>query len=143
MTEPTEADFAAYDAADARARTAYFAQDRTSSDFQPIGEFDRREFTQAIAEARAQRWQPIETAPKDGTPILLLSKAYDDDYHHPARCSIGKWWAEGTSWVDQYGTAGEAEDICELAQTGVWLSGGGWFQPNEVTHWQPLPEPFP
>ena len=88
-------------------------------------------------------WQPIETAPKDGTAILLLSKSYEDvlfdeTIHHPTKVAIGHWKADGTSWVDEMGRLdGEAYT---LAVTGIWLSGGGWFQPNEVTHWMPLPE---
>jgi hypothetical protein len=31
--------------------------------------------------------------------------------------------------------------ICDdLAVTGVWGSKGGWFQPDEVSHWAPLPD---
>jgi hypothetical protein len=97
-------------------------------------------------------WQQIETAPKDGSCIMLLSKAYTDPadmnggpYEHPARCAIGYWHAEGTAWCDQYGRFPDNlefdTDTMALRKTGVWYSGGGWFQPNEVTHWMPLPEP--
>jgi transcriptional regulator with XRE-family HTH domain len=89
-------------------------------------------------------WQPIETAPKDGSCVLLLSRAYgatdgEVEYPQPAKCHIGKWNAEGTSWTDALGSF--EEEICMLSTTGIWESGGGWFQPNEVTHWMPLPAP--
>lgn len=97
-----------------------------------------------------QYWRPIETAPKDGSAIFLLSKAYtvpkeefngaaDEDVHHPARVAIGTWNPEGDSWVDEFGSLDG--DAYTLAVTGTWTSGGGWFQPNEVTHWMPLPSP--
>lgn len=90
-------------------------------------------------------WQPIETAPKDGTPVLLCSRAYtvelpdEPSIHHAAKCHIGVWNPEGDSWTDEHGNFGG--EICTLTVTGTWSSGGGWFQPNEVTHWMPLPSP--
>lgn len=96
----------------------------------------------SIAEPAA--WRTMESAPKDGRAVLLLSLAYDthndaDDttYHHPAKCHIGKWNPAGDSWTDELG--GYAGEICTLTVTGGWDSGGGWFEPNEITHWQPLP----
>lgn len=53
MTEPTEADFAAYDDALVRAKTAYINQAR-GAPYRVLDEFYRREVAQAIAEARAQ-----------------------------------------------------------------------------------------
>lgn len=93
------------------------------------------------------KWQSIETAPKDGSAVLLLSRGHHTDYgadnggiiFHPPKCHIGKWDPQGDSWTDE--TGGFVGEICTLTVTGVWESGGGWFQPNEVTHWMPLPEP--
>lgn len=83
----------------------------------------------AIAECFRRR--PMETAPKDETWIFLLS--VNGTWH------VGKWDAEGTSWVDE---AGEPSDEAhDLAVTGVWASADGWFQPNEVAGWMPIPPP--
>lgn len=76
-------------------------------------------------------WRPIETAPRDGRAILLLSAAQTVEFPEET-IHIGKWNPEGTSWTDDYGT---------MSVTGIWESGGGWFQPNEVTRWLPLPAP--
>jgi Protein of unknown function (DUF551) len=56
-------------------------------------------------------WQPIETAPKDGTRILITSN-WTDYANKPLGCEVGRW--DGFQWV-----------ACE----------------KEPTHWMPLPEP--
>ena len=90
-----------------------------------------------------QQWHPITTSPKDGRAIFLLSAPDEiDGYARPAKCHIGYWDTEGTAWVDENGQCGRLSDTCyTLAQTGIWVSDGGWFQPNEVTHWMSLPLP--
>lgn len=57
-----------------------------------------------------QAWQPIETAPSDGTAIL----GYDDAMH----------WAS------------EAYSICWIGPSGKWWDGEYL---NSPTHWMPLP----
>lgn len=71
-------------------------------------------------------WQPIESAPR-GRPVLVFSPANN-------RAFIALFNPDGTSWV-------ETENDMRLERTGTFSSGGGWFQPDEVTHWMPLPEP--
>lgn len=61
-------------------------------------------------------WQPIETAPKDGTLILLYPKDGD------GIISIGRW-------------------MTMRGGNSIWAAGGGWFEPDEVSHWLPLPKP--
>lgn len=62
------------------------------------------------------KWQPIETAPKDGTKILLgcpASRGYsgvvEKCYWHKWDNGKGKWW--------------------------------DWVTPDKPTHWMPLPTP--
>lgn len=62
-------------------------------------------------------WKPIETAPKDGTRVLLgradegwtTVGSFDDERD--------EWWESNTNWDDFNGA------------------------PIYPTHWQPLPEP--
>ena len=84
----------------------------------------RDDFTQQLAEQRAEierlkcQWQPIETAPRDGTYILL------------------GWFLEG-------GGGGHPEVAFWHSTKQLWcssrlLNAEGYYSP---THWQPLPEP--
>jgi hypothetical protein len=58
-------------------------------------------------------WQPIETAPRDGTPILLWAHMDWRDELIP----VTGWYARGS---------------------GEWVCHADWFNP---THWMPLPVP--
>lgn len=59
-------------------------------------------------------WQPIETAPRDGTRFLAFSPFGSQ------RMDIVSWNDEADSWADF---------------SGAWWPGG------DLTHWQPLPAP--
>jgi hypothetical protein len=68
----------------------------------------------------SEEWQPIETAPKDGTLVLLL------DIH-------------GNHRIGGY------ELNCQNRKWGTGWEGGDWdfkidFDP-QPTHWMPLPQP--
>ena len=62
-------------------------------------------------------WQPIETAPKDGTKILAWFA--DGDY------SIIYWGAYDDSWV----------------QSLPGLGSDSGYSPDTFSHWMPLPLP--
>jgi hypothetical protein len=59
-------------------------------------------------------WQPIDTAPKDGTRILFL--AYGDMVY-----------------------AGDWNECRESFEPDFWE--GPNFDEGDITHWMPLPEP--
>lgn len=63
----------------------------------------------------AQRWQPIETAPKDGTWILVS---------HPA-------WTDGKWEIAQWSQYSECWQTYDTGLTGLM----------PPTHWMPLPSP--
>lgn len=72
----------------------------------------------------SNEWQPIESAPRDATPILIYTPGHD---RKPV-CEA--WWAhdyEGGPgyWMTPIGPAGRGYTILEKA----------------VTHWMPLPAP--
>ena len=57
------------------------------------------------------RWQPIDTAPKDGTSILVWSPT-------PEQADVA-WWADGP---------------------GCWLDNYGKYLTDEPSHWMHLPD---
>lgn len=69
----------------------------------------------------ASGWQPIETAPKDGTSVLLRAKWERDPFI--ARWIAGEWWPDTT----QLGIDGDAIIKSNAPDT------------DEITHWQLLP----
>jgi hypothetical protein len=82
-------------------------------------------------QADAMGWRPIETAPRDGTCVLLCW----------ARNANGK----SIDWTKDTKTAGV------FVQAASWWQGDGWVvycnlvrDPSlhfDPTHWQPLPPP--
>lgn len=80
------------------------------------------------APARPGEWQPIETAPKDGTEILLGHWFVDDpDGYHG-----GDRWL----WIASGSVADDGMFDCDFTDE--------YFKPeffHKVTHWMPLPKP--
>lgn len=88
-------------------------------------------YADAIASLRKEReWQPIESAPKDGTPII----AFPDKQIGGVLGGVG-WtvarYREG--WV-----SGGFSGTPNKQVSGWWE--GGLFMGPQPTHWQPLPE---
>ena len=85
---------------------------------------------EALANAEPAGWQPIETAPKDGRPILLFGDC---------RVTSGNWSApsETPRIIYQDGFAPDTEwDEWEP----YWESwDGGFTEEHPPTHWMPLP----
>lgn len=73
---------------------------------------DELERLQAIVE---RRWQPIETAPKDGTTLLVWNPTW---YQGKGGQCVGVWFRPESKWYS-----------IEITMS---------IQP---THWMPLPEP--
>ncbi|MCA0276314.1 MAG: hypothetical protein LCH86_09935 [Proteobacteria bacterium] len=80
-----------------------------------------------IAELEAGGWQPIETAPKDGTVVILYCPQGDGNPGSTYRVTVGNWWS---SQDDQEPWEG-------------WVSWDGGFSEDTMmpTLWQPLPAP--
>jgi len=75
-----------------------------------------------------REWQPIESAPKDGTPIRLYDPEYDDE---EMNSSLDGHWSDG------------AHDDQGGFQAAVWDNSQDYFATVDVnpTHWTPLPKP--
>ena len=85
--------------------------------------FQKRD-VQSMTDKSETSDQPIETAPKDGRWIEVLTIPRDINERSPMWHRV-RWWPEGTSWVGG-----------DLVQTGVWTDDDGWLQPDEVSHWR-------
>lgn len=77
--------------------------------------------------AQVSAWQPIETAPRDGTPVLTYSA---DAAADPRQGPVGN---PGTPILVMAYIVGEWELVDEI---------GDWHIPQyDPTHWMPLPAP--
>ena len=81
----------------------------------------RKQALEAVRKDAA--WQPIETAPKDGTAILAIVSGVDSD---------GLAYEPSTVQID--GT--QVHLFCD-SDDDSWTELSEW----ELTHWMPLPKP--
>lgn len=77
-----------------------------------------------------REWQTIETAPKDGTWILVYGEKYGDE--DGPRFFVIKWVTNiGGVW----------EYIDSTTRKLVEKDWSGWSDNFAPTHWMPMPEP--
>ncbi len=88
-------------------------------------------------------WQPIETAPKDGTLILLYAGAqmYDGKPTDP-RLTCGYWLVlEHGDYLGDCGGECRCPEYDDPPDPYWYSEDGGFTTENPPTHWMPLPAP--
>jgi len=77
-------------------------------------------------------WQPIDTAPKDGTIVLLFGES-----HYGGQAIETGYYVE--QWAESWETvkSGNGKRTQELRKT----DSGYWDANLSPTHWIPLPPP--
>ena len=78
-------------------------------------------------------WQPIETAPRDGTAVLIWS-----DLWRPT-CVAVTWWVLNLPTGKMIESAKSAfpKDVIQVKDG--WTDGRGGRVSFEPSHWMPLP----
>jgi len=91
-------------------------------------------FAALIASSRPE-WQPIATAPKDGSYILVYGDRYSAGKEIAPPVGISRWIKKETEHWDQ---VSKTQKRLRIEDDSHWDYDYGIFAP---THWQPLPIP--
>lgn len=107
----------------------------------------------ADSKAKCRDWQTIDSAPKDGTEIILFGLYPENDQGLPTKRVTSGWWlvpdapivgdCGGECRCPEYG---EPDDPHWVSMHGGssqgWMSSdGGFTEEWPPTHWMPLPAP--
>ncbi len=88
--------------------------------------------TRLSAVEKQLQWQPISTAPKDGTPVLL-AWTWSTDIHSGAEVVLARWICRKHSHLSRHRDCPNESD-CDM----------GWdHYDGTMTHWMPLPSSPP
>jgi hypothetical protein len=104
-----------------------------------------REHGDALLQLTKQGWRPIESAPKDGTDILL-GCGPQTFRGEPVglRVTVGHWTTEEECRVQIGDCGGECRCPEYEFEEPSWISwDGGFTAENPATHWQPHPRSPP
>lgn len=104
---------------------------------------DAFDLWQAATERATPQWQPIETAPKDGTEIILYQEMADYQ-GQPAleRRTVGHWLYQEGGTREHRDLDGNWIGQDDIEGYEGWLSwDGGFTEESPPTRWMPLPPP--